>query len=122
MSTPDWKKCRKKPVTVEVREVNGLSEMISTREGKLMAFHDTDLIMRGVRGELYPIKKDIFNETYEMLPDPCGALSPTWKLPCTEPVGHKGNHKNENFVWADSSGVILGEEEDRKLKGEMDER
>lgn len=124
MSTLEWKRCRKKPVVVEFREVKGLSEMVETHEGKLMAFHSTDFIIRGIKGELYPIKKDIFRETYDVLADVmCGALSPRFRLPCTEPIGHEGNHKNkdENFVWANDSGIILGEEEDRKLKGEMSE-
>lgn len=108
-------------MVVEFREVFGDSEWIQTREGILLAKKGEDFMIRGVKGELYPIKKEIFNETYEVIPEPCGALSPTYKLPCTEPLGHKGNHKSDCFVWADSSGIILGEEEDRKLKGEMNE-
>ena len=30
-----------------------------------MFFHEGDYIIRGVRGEFYPCKKNIFEETYE---------------------------------------------------------
>ena len=38
--------------------------MIPTLEGKMRA-HRNDWIIRGVKGEFYPIKNDIFRETYE---------------------------------------------------------
>lgn len=59
-------KCRKKPVEVEYREVSGEKEEIHTREGVLYAYAEQDYIIRGVQGELYPIKKDIFEKTYEV--------------------------------------------------------
>ena len=77
-----WLPARKKPVIIHFREVepletflpNGLDrkeemkgEHIETREGTLIAIVDQDYIIRGIKGELYPIKKDIFNETYEVL-------------------------------------------------------
>lgn len=70
-----WKKARKKPVVIEFREVipNGISldsvlrEEIETREGMLFGYADLDYIIRGVDGEIYPIKKDIFAKTYEVL-------------------------------------------------------
>ena len=61
----EWKKARKRPVVIEYREVQGVSETINTPEGMLVAHVGQDFIIRGVRGEIYPIKRDIFWETYE---------------------------------------------------------
>jgi hypothetical protein len=70
----EWKKCRKKPVVVEFREVipnttrlGREMEEIGTREGVLMAYPDKDFIIKGVEGELYPISKEIFHKTYDVL-------------------------------------------------------
>jgi len=63
----EWKKCRKKPIVVEFREVRGEKETIETREGILTANRDKDLIIRGLRGEIYPIGKDIFRKSYDVL-------------------------------------------------------
>lgn len=47
---------------------NGISEIhIHTLEGWLTAKHE-DWIIRGVKGELYPCKPDIFEATYEPVP------------------------------------------------------
>ena len=76
-----WKKARKKPVIIEFREVepkqtlqlaNGervKGEGIVTLEGYHLAVCGVDYIIRGVKGEIYPIKKDIFYETYEVIED-----------------------------------------------------
>jgi len=61
-----WRKARKKPIVVEFREVNG-EEQIETREGILTARQEEDYIIRGVDGEIYPIKKSIFYRTYEVI-------------------------------------------------------
>jgi len=81
----EWKQCRKKPVIVEFREVEPKEyfvegrgynsppcegEVISTLEGNLKAIVGEDFIIRGVNGEIYPIKKSIFRETYDMLETP----------------------------------------------------
>ena len=42
-------------------------ERIHTREGVLWAYEDEDFIIKGVEGELYPIKKRIFYKTYDTL-------------------------------------------------------
>lgn len=60
----EWKKCRKKPVVVEYREVRGEKELVKTREGKLYGYAGKDFIIRGVNGEIYPIGKKIFAQTY----------------------------------------------------------
>lgn len=41
---------------------------IKTLEGMMTAWPD-DWIIRGVAGELYPCKSDIFEKTYEMVTD-----------------------------------------------------
>ncbi len=74
-------KFRKKPVTIEAEEFkpdtlplpfraqgvccyeNGLW-FIQTLEGRL-ELTPGDWVIRGVKGEFYPIKPDIFAETYE---------------------------------------------------------
>lgn len=43
---------------------NVIGLLIPTLEG-LMAAHENDWIIRGVKGELYPCKPDIFEATYE---------------------------------------------------------
>jgi len=74
----EWRKARKKPVVIEYREVipNGWSykysepfpaEIVKTREGEIVGFEGEDFIIKGVEGELYPIKKDIFYRTYEVI-------------------------------------------------------
>ena len=81
-----WGKAVKKPVEVEYREpeTNGYAvpdvnkghigvEWIETLEGKLYALPERDFVIRGVKGELYPIRKDIFEETYEVTQD-CAEL------------------------------------------------
>lgn len=71
-----WRKARKKPVVVEFREVEPntalwspkrIRETIKTREGILCGYPDKDYIIKGVDGEIYPIKKEIFAKTYEVL-------------------------------------------------------
>jgi hypothetical protein len=77
-------KFRKKPVVIEavqfvaegnsmelgellsacVHDFNGDHLLIHTLEGVMRADLN-DWIIRGVKGELYPIKNEIFRETYE---------------------------------------------------------
>lgn len=81
-----WRKARKRPIVIEFREVEPeieaatrwlsggtsytvLGEKIFTAEGVLIALPDEDFIIRGVKGEVYPIKKAIFYETYDVLDD-----------------------------------------------------
>ena len=60
-------KLRKKPVVVDAyqtdREMN-----IETLEGVMHA-EPGDWIITGVNGERYPCKPDIFEKTYEPVPD-----------------------------------------------------
>jgi len=71
---PFWIKAIKKPVIVEMREVipthkdaSGEYEIIKTLEGDLIAHKNTSFVIRGVEGELYPIRKDIFVKTYKLI-------------------------------------------------------
>lgn len=67
MADSVWKKARKKPIVIEFREPKYEREIIRTLEGSLVAEKGRDLVIKGLRGELYPIKIDIFKETYEVL-------------------------------------------------------
>ena len=81
-----WIRVRKKPVvvtaiSVEKRNLDliraipslvalnadagGISGKIKTLEGSL-GFSESDLIIKGVEGECYPIKRNIFKKTYEV--------------------------------------------------------
>lgn len=46
------------------RDANGF--MVDTLEGSMWAPHGS-YIIKGVKGELYPCREDIFNETYSMI-------------------------------------------------------
>lgn len=77
-------KFRKKPVVIEARRYirNGLEAeqvaewcggsqddnglVIKTLEGEMRADYG-DWIIKGVKGEFYPCKPDIFEETYETI-------------------------------------------------------
>ncbi len=70
-----WGKARKKPIVIEFREAEANffttvpAEKIDTREGALYGYPGKDFIIKGVRGEIYPIGKDIFKETYDVVED-----------------------------------------------------
>lgn len=66
MESVEWKKAKKKPIIIDYREVNGEVEIIRTREGKIEGYKGKDFIIKGVDGELYPIKKNIFYKTYDI--------------------------------------------------------
>lgn len=57
------KKYRKKPVIIEAY-VTTKEEYIETLEGTMKA-DIGDYVITGVKGEQYPVKPDIFHETYE---------------------------------------------------------
>ena len=65
----EWRSCVKLPITVHVRDQRPGETHSSTREG-ITPLRSDDLIMRGVRGEEYPIGRDLFEQTYELLPTP----------------------------------------------------
>ena len=63
-----YRKYRKKPVVIEAYQTD--TEMdIATLEGTMHA-SPGDYIIRGVNGEFYPCKPDIFVKTYEAVEQP----------------------------------------------------
>jgi hypothetical protein len=90
---PNMARFRKKPVVIEAVRWKGdnFDEVIAlglprppmvdeddalrieTLEGTMRA-NVGDWIIRGIKGELYPCKPDIFEATYEPAPSPLGAL------------------------------------------------
>lgn len=40
---------------------------VKTLEGTSYEVTDQDVIIRGIKGEYYPCKKDIFNQTYDII-------------------------------------------------------
>ena len=59
----NFRKCKKKPVTVLAVQINE-DFIVDTLEGAIKG-HTGDYLIEGVRGERYPIRKDIFEETYD---------------------------------------------------------
>lgn len=78
-------KYRKKPVVIEAVQYtenkpgaatvfvgrafgcNEIGPMILTLEGEIQQVSDGDWIIKGVHGEFYPCKPDIFEKTYELV-------------------------------------------------------
>jgi len=88
-------KYRKKPVVIEALQytgnfdeiekfVGGDSEnrngelIVATLEGRLHASNN-DYIIKGVKGEFYPCKPDIFEMTYELASTSSQTTSDKWK-------------------------------------------
>ena len=70
---PEWlKAAARKPVraTGFLWEQEEGTVLIGTLEG-VMTVQPNDWIIRGVQGELYPCKPDIFEATYEPVEDAC---------------------------------------------------
>ena len=59
-----FKKYVKKPVTIEAYQTDEEVE-IKTLEGTMTA-NKGDYIIKGIQGELYPCKPDIFKQTYDI--------------------------------------------------------
>ena len=58
-------KAKKRPVEIRYCIVRDRC-YVQTREGKIVA--DTaDVIIEGVKGEVYPCARDIFHETYDLV-------------------------------------------------------
>ena len=62
-------KYRKKPVVIEAYQTDRELD-IQTLEGTMHA-DVGDYIITGVKGETYPCKPDIFEQTYEPVENPC---------------------------------------------------
>ena len=63
MNDKQFKKFRKMPVVIEAYQTDEELE-IETLEGTMKA-NKGDWIIRGVKGELYPCKPDVFDMTFE---------------------------------------------------------
>lgn len=61
------KRYRKKPVVIEAYQTEE-EIIIHTLEGDMKASVG-DYVITGVNGEQYPCKPDIFEKTYELVPD-----------------------------------------------------
>ncbi len=66
-----WKHARKKPLLVQYREVrggkDGDKEIIKTRGGPVIAVRGRDFIIKDIEGQLYPVTKEIFLKTYDII-------------------------------------------------------
>lgn len=62
-----WCGCRHHAIGEQGEEYETLNLFIRTREGEMMA-RPGDWIIKGVQGEFYPCKPDIFKQTYEPAP------------------------------------------------------
>ena len=67
MTKQEFKKYRKIPVIIEAYQTDKEME-IETLEGTMKA-NKGDWIIKGVKGELYPCKPDVFEMTYEKVND-----------------------------------------------------
>ena len=63
MTEKEFKKFKKIPIVIEAYQTEEELE-IETLEGTMKA-DKGDWIIRGVKGELYPCKPDVFEMTYE---------------------------------------------------------
>lgn len=62
-----WRMCKKKPIVVQVRDVRPDETEVETLEGFKPCDPKVHYIMKGVKGEEYPITKEIFDEMYELI-------------------------------------------------------
>lgn len=65
----DWRKCRKLPIVVHWRYVRVGEKGVETLEGYKECDLNKHFIIKGVEGEEYPIRQDIFFKTYEEIED-----------------------------------------------------
>lgn len=57
--------CRKKPVVVHAKKIDG-PFCVDTLEG-VMSGNPGDYLMKGINGELYPCKKEIFEKSFNWI-------------------------------------------------------
>ena len=101
-----FKKYVKKPVMVEAYQTDEEVE-IETLEGTMTA-NKGDYIIKGIQGELYPCKPDIFNQTYDIKLD--GDIDLTGEV---RQYHHK--KKLENHKWDDRVTNIALDVIDKKI-------
>lgn len=56
-------------INVTPKEEGGRKITVKTLEGTSYEVTDQDVIIRGIKGEYYPCKKDIFEQTYDKIED-----------------------------------------------------
>ncbi len=61
----DMKSYRKKPVIIQAVQMGG-EFVVKTLEGEMRGNKD-DYLVYGTHGEEYPVRKDIFEENYEVV-------------------------------------------------------
>ena len=70
--TVEWMEVRKKPIIV-----NALRMLMDFEVDTLEGTHcgkAGDYLLKGVEGELYPVKKEIFEKTYDIIKDEKGEV------------------------------------------------
>ena len=72
LSADTWRRAKKKPIEVRFREVippdeRTMFEIIRTKEGQMTARVGEDYIIEGIEGEIYPIDKEIFIKSFEVI-------------------------------------------------------
>jgi hypothetical protein len=65
MKSKEWKQVRRKPIILQAYQTD-IVEKINTLEGVMQA-SPGDWIVQGLQGERWPVKPDIFEQTYEIL-------------------------------------------------------
>lgn len=55
---------KERPITLETSNIVGRKIYITTLEG-VMTANEGDIIIKGVEGEVYPCRRDIFDKTYD---------------------------------------------------------
>lgn len=60
----DWFHCKKRPVVIKAIQMDK-DFKVATKEGLSLAGKAGDYLLEGVKGEVYPCDKDIFEETYK---------------------------------------------------------
>lgn len=108
-----WRKCRKRPVIVHVRDAVPGEELF-TREGLTLA-KDDDLVMRGVEGEIYPIGREIFERTYDIVDDLESQVGP-------EAASHRepGGWRGAAVDGADDAPTLVEADEVLRLRRLLD--
>jgi len=107
-----WMKARKKPKSVEFREVSPVGifdgygittpakrgESVITLHGPTIAIAGEDYIIRGPSGECWPIRKDVFRDTYD--------VTMTFCRKCGREIDVEKYRRGWNAVYCPSCGLI----------------
>lgn len=77
----DWVNCKKLPVTIKAIQME-MPFAVETLEGTTYEGKAGDYLLEGVRKEVYPCKKEIFEETYLIYNIETGILKLKEKMGC----------------------------------------